>query len=188
MELPLAITFNRERMMLLLASISKSCGLRELLNILGVSVHNAVGIGDAENDHELLGSCEYGAAVEWGSPLLKAQADTVISEQGPEAFGKYIEEISSQLRLPYGMSDHRKLVIESTEGQPPFEIAIRGRNLLIAGVRRVASLGSQGCIDSTRSDWYEPLTNLAITEAALLPPTIEAEEEFHRFCVALRLT
>ncbi|HNP52081.1 MAG TPA: HAD family hydrolase [Nitrosomonas nitrosa] len=58
MELPLAITFNRGRMMLLPASISKSCGLRELLNILGVSIRNAVGIGDAENDHELLNSCE----------------------------------------------------------------------------------------------------------------------------------
>lgn len=53
LELPLAITFNRGRMMLLPASISKSCGLRELLNIMGLSVHNAVGIGDAENDHEL---------------------------------------------------------------------------------------------------------------------------------------
>ncbi|HNP52080.1 MAG TPA: DUF87 domain-containing protein [Nitrosomonas nitrosa] len=65
--------------------------------------------------------------------MLKAQADYVISGQGPEAVGGYIEVISSQLRLPYGMSDHRKLVLESMEGQPPFEIAIRGRNLLIAG-------------------------------------------------------
>jgi len=30
-ELPLAITFNRQRMMLLPASISKSSGLKELL-------------------------------------------------------------------------------------------------------------------------------------------------------------
>src|SRR5690606_34907015 len=49
MELPLAITFNRGRMMLLPASISKSSGLHHLLDTLGVSIHNAIGIGDAEN-------------------------------------------------------------------------------------------------------------------------------------------
>jgi hydroxymethylpyrimidine pyrophosphatase-like HAD family hydrolase len=133
LELPLAISFNRGRMMLLPPSISKSSGLRELLNILGVSLHNALGIGDAENDHELLNSCEYGVAVEWGSDLLKQQADHVIAGEGPEAVAEYIEKISSQLRIPFESAGHRKLILEAMEGHPPFEIAIRGRNVLIAG-------------------------------------------------------
>lgn len=136
LELPLAITFNRGRMMLLPASISKSCGLRDLLDILGVSVHNAVGIGDAENDHELLGCCEYGVAVEWGSRLLKEQADEVLSGQGPEAVAEYLNKLSMQVRMPFERGGHRKLVLEAMEGQPPFEVAIRGRNVLIAGDTR----------------------------------------------------
>jgi hypothetical protein len=39
-----------------------------------------------------------------------------------------------------------------------------------------------------RSDWYELLANLDITEAALLPPTEEARGEVRRFRVAPRLT
>jgi hypothetical protein len=133
LELPLAITFNRGRMMLLPDSICKSWGLRELLNILGVSLHNAVAIGDAENDHDLLDSCEYGVAVEWGSYLLKQRADYVIPGRGPEAAAAYISEVSSQVRLPYERAGQRKLILEELEGQPPFEVAIRGRNVLIAG-------------------------------------------------------
>ncbi len=134
LELPLAITFNRGRMMLLPASISKSYGLRELLNILGQSVHNTVGIGDAENDHELLSICEYGVAVEWGSRLLQEHADHIIPGQGPEAVGDYIKQISSQVRLPIGnRGGRRRIVLEATEGHAAFSIAIRGRNILVAG-------------------------------------------------------
>lgn len=133
LELPLAITFNRGRMMLLPASISKAGGLRELLDTLGVSVHNAVGIGDAENDHELLNCCEHGVAVSWGSQRLKAAAGHVIEGDGPAAVAEYIERISMDVRLPIETTPHRKLILEELEGQTPFEIAIRGRNVLVAG-------------------------------------------------------
>jgi hypothetical protein len=133
LELPLAITFNRERMMLLPPSISKAAGLRELLDTLGVSVHNAVGIGDAENDHELLSCCEHGVAVSWGSRQLKEAAGHVIEGDGPEAVAEYIDRISADIRLPLETTTHRKLILEELEGRPPFEIAVRGRNVLVAG-------------------------------------------------------
>lgn len=133
LELPLAITFNRGRMMLLPASISKSSGLRQLLDTLGVSVHNAIGIGDAENDHELLTICEHAAAVSWGSAKLKQSADQVIQGDGPQAVAEYIDRVSSDIRLPAESTSHRKVVLEEIEGQAPFEILIRGRNILVAG-------------------------------------------------------
>lgn len=132
-ELPLAISFNRQRMMLLPASISKSSGLQQLLGILGVSRHNALGIGDAENDHELLRCCEYAVAVQWGSEKLKQCADHVIAGNGPAAVGAFLKHVSSQVRLPLEHSGHHKVVLEAVEGQPPFEMVIRGRNVLIAG-------------------------------------------------------
>src|SRR5690606_21244948 len=113
--LPLAIRFNRGRMMLLPASISKAGGLRELLDTLGVSVHNAVGIGDAENDHELLAVCEHGVAVAWGSSRLKEAAGYVIEGDGPGAVAEYIDRISVDIRLPLETTTHRKLILEEIE-------------------------------------------------------------------------
>ncbi len=133
MELPLAITFNRERMMLLPASISKATGLRHLLEMLGVSIHNAIGIGDAENDHELLVGCEHGVAVSWGSRRLQQMANHVITGDGPEAVADYIEQVSTGLRMPAECTSHRKIILEQIDGRTPLEILIRGRNVLVAG-------------------------------------------------------
>lgn len=133
LQLPLGITFNRNRMMLLPASISKAAGLRELLQIIGLSWHNAIGIGDAENDHELLATCEFSVAVEWGSAGLKRCADQVISGSPDMAVAEYIEKVSSQVRLPETATSRHKLTLEGIHGQPPFEIGIRGRNALITG-------------------------------------------------------
>lgn len=133
MELPLAITFNRGRMMLLPPSISKSSGLRQLLDTLGASVHNAIGIGDAENDHELLTCCEHGVSVSWGSARLQKSADQIIEGGSPTAVADYIERMSTDIRLPVESSSHRKVVLEEIEGHAPFEMLIRGRNVLVAG-------------------------------------------------------
>ena len=54
LELPLVLTFNRSRVMVLPQAISKATGLRHAHAILRLSPHNTVAIGDAENDHELL--------------------------------------------------------------------------------------------------------------------------------------
>src|SRR4249920_2188322 len=53
LEQPLVIIFNRDRLMVLPQAISKATGLREALFALRLSIHNTVGIGDAENDHDL---------------------------------------------------------------------------------------------------------------------------------------
>jgi hydroxymethylpyrimidine pyrophosphatase-like HAD family hydrolase len=49
------------------------------LETLRLSARNAVAIGDAENDHELLRLAEVGVAVAWGSRTLQAVADVVLS-------------------------------------------------------------------------------------------------------------
>ena len=58
--LPLAITFNVGRLMVLPHGVSKASGLQEALWRLRTSVHNAIAVGNAENDHELLEACEIG--------------------------------------------------------------------------------------------------------------------------------
>ena len=81
LEQPQILSFNRGRLMVLPPGIAKSIGLARVLSTLRLSIHNTIGIGDAENDHDLLDACEVGVAVEWGSPALRVVADEVIREQ-----------------------------------------------------------------------------------------------------------
>jgi hypothetical protein len=47
-------------------AISRATGLQQALIILPLPAQNAIIIGDAVSDHELLRLCEIGVAVSWG--------------------------------------------------------------------------------------------------------------------------
>jgi hydroxymethylpyrimidine pyrophosphatase-like HAD family hydrolase len=91
--LPLAITFNVSQLLVLPHGVSKASGLREALWRLRTSVHNAIAVGNAENDHELLQVCEIGAAVAWGSEELRRSADEIVPGDEPSAVASYIRDI-----------------------------------------------------------------------------------------------
>lgn len=133
LELPLVLAFNRSRVMVLPQAISKATGLREALAILRLSEHNAVAIGDAENDHELLRVCEVGVAVAWGSQALKASAEYVLPGNGPNAVGAYIRGLAQRGRVPVPMKTRRRLLLGHTEDGRPLALAARARNVLVAG-------------------------------------------------------
>jgi HAD superfamily hydrolase (TIGR01484 family) len=75
--LELQVIFNKGAVMILPSGVNKATGLASALVELGLSPHNVVGIGDAENDHALLASCECGVAVSNALPSLKEAADMV---------------------------------------------------------------------------------------------------------------
>ena len=81
LQLPLTLHFNRDRLMVLPQAVNKATGLREALRTMRLSTHNAIAIGDAENDHELLAACEIGAAVAWGSAELRRSAGVPVMPQ-----------------------------------------------------------------------------------------------------------
>ena len=70
---------NRGELMILPAGVTKGTGLLEALRELGLSPHNAIGVGDAENDHSLLDACEVGVAVANAVDALRAHADMVLA-------------------------------------------------------------------------------------------------------------
>ncbi len=133
LEQPLVLLFNRSRLMVLPQAIAKSTGLRQALRALRVSIHNAVGIGDAENDHDLLDACEVGVAVEWGSPALRAVADEIIHGTAPAAVADYIMRIVRQPRLSAGQMGRRRLYLGRQHDGEPVSLAVRGRTIVIAG-------------------------------------------------------
>lgn len=81
---------NRGALMVLPASINKGSGLIEALADLGISPHNTIGIGDAENDHSLLDACEIGVAVGDAVASLKARADVVLPGEDSSAVGAFL--------------------------------------------------------------------------------------------------
>ena len=133
LELPIALVFNRSRVMALTQGISKATGLSAALEMLRASPRNAVAVGDAENDHELLRLAEVGAAVEWGSSSLRAAADIVISGSDPSAVGDFIRSLAASGRLPAPVRARRRLTLGHTADGREFSLAVRGKNMLIMG-------------------------------------------------------
>jgi hydroxymethylpyrimidine pyrophosphatase-like HAD family hydrolase len=133
LEQPLVLAFNRGRVMVLPQAIGKSTGLRHALLALRVSIHNTIGVGDAENDHDLLDACEVGVAVGWGSAALRAVADEVIAGTGPNAVADYVRRVLQQPRLSAGQMGRRRLTLGREHNGDEVRLAVRGRTILIAG-------------------------------------------------------
>ncbi|MBI2824464.1 MAG: HAD-IIB family hydrolase [Planctomycetia bacterium] len=75
--LELQVVFNKGAVMVLPSGVNKATGLLAALDELGMSPHDVVGVGDAENDHAYLEVCEVAAAVANALPALKQRADLV---------------------------------------------------------------------------------------------------------------
>jgi hypothetical protein len=136
LELPLTLHFNRDRLMVLPPAVSKATGLREALRTLRLSTHNAIAIGDAENDHELLAACEIGAAVAWGSAALRRSADRIVPGDGPAAVAPYLDSLVTSEQTPAELPARRRLVLGRDHAGDVVSLAVRGRNVLIAGAPR----------------------------------------------------
>ena len=97
--LELHVTFNKDAVMVLPAGLSKATGLAEALRELGLSAHNVVGVGDAENDHAFLRLCECRIAVANAVPMLKDGADLVTRRDEGAGVRELIERLlASDLR------------------------------------------------------------------------------------------
>jgi HAD superfamily hydrolase (TIGR01484 family) len=77
--LELQVIFNKGAVMVLPTGVNKATGLATALAELGLSAHNVVGVGDAENDHALLELSECGVAVANALTSLKDRADLVVT-------------------------------------------------------------------------------------------------------------
>lgn len=92
---------NRDALMLLPIEVSKGTGLIAALESLGVSHHNTIGIGDAENDLALLRQCELGVAVANAIPSLKHVADIVLEGRAGDGVAWFLRnQVLAGIQLP----------------------------------------------------------------------------------------
>jgi hypothetical protein len=93
LNLNLQVIFNKEAVMILPRGTNKGTGLAAVLAELGIARECVVGIGDAENDHELLSFCGCSVAVANAIPALKQRADVVTGG----SYGAGVMEVIRQL-------------------------------------------------------------------------------------------
>jgi hydroxymethylpyrimidine pyrophosphatase-like HAD family hydrolase len=183
--LELQVIFNKGAVMILPASVNKASGLSAALDEMGLSPHNAVGVGDAENDHALLRLCEFSAAVANALPALKETADIVTKADHGAGVAELIEKIVAtdlaecdgrlkRHHLPLGESDAGAVMLS------PY-----GPGVLISGpsasgkstaataiVEALAEHGYQFCIIDPEGD-YETFAGAAVFGGPQGPPAAE---------------
>ncbi len=134
MGLELQVIFNKGAVMVLPAGVNKRSGLVAALDALGLSLHNTVAVGDAENDHAFLSACECSVAVANALEAVKQTADFVTQADHGAGVCELIELLleSDLAALERGLRRHHVLLGWDDEGRevklPPY-----GTGVLVSG-------------------------------------------------------
>jgi hydroxymethylpyrimidine pyrophosphatase-like HAD family hydrolase len=182
--LELHVLFNKGSVMVLPSSVNKATGLCAALEDLGLSPHNTVGIGDAENDHAFLDLCELSVAVANSIPSLLEEADLVTDG----ARGTGVQELIARLldeQPNTELSPRRHWFSIGTAGERAIEIEPYGSHLLICGpsgsgksmltttlLEELANARYQFCLVDPEGD-YEMFPRGISIGTAHAPPPIE---------------
>src|SRR5437773_1021262 len=154
--LELQIIFNKGAVMILPSGVNKATGLTAALQELGLSPHNVVGVGDAENDHAFLSLCECSVAVENALDTLKERVDWVTSEGHGNGTVELIQAlIATDLNHLEDRLHHKLVLGKRTDGT---EVWLRpyGKNVLIAGTSGAGkSTFAMGFIERLEEQHYQ---------------------------------
>src|SRR5262245_7402870 len=181
-----SVIFNKGAVMLLPPGVNKATGLAAALQELGLSPHNVVGVGDAENDHAFLQLCECSAAVSNALPLVKEQADVRTRKDHGAGVIELIDELlADDLAEREGqLVRHHLLLGTRPDGQ---EVRVRpfGTNLLLAGpsasgkstaatsfMERLAEHHYQFCVIDPEGD-YGGFKEAMVLGESQRPPTVK---------------
>ncbi|HET9978919.1 MAG TPA: HAD-IIB family hydrolase, partial [Ktedonobacterales bacterium] len=129
--LELQVIFNKGAVMVLPAGVNKGSGLYAALRELDLSPHNAVGIGDAENDHTFLNLCECAVAVANALPTLKERADLVTLGAHGDGLGELVDRLVGDDL--HDVPIHETLVLGQRDDDGEVQLAPYGARVLVAG-------------------------------------------------------
>jgi HAD superfamily hydrolase (TIGR01484 family) len=132
--LGLQVIFNKDAVMVLPSGVSKATGLSAATEELGLSLHNVVGVGDAENDHAFLSLCECSVAVANALPALKERADYVTSKDRGQGVEELIDRILADdlASLTPGLARHQILLGHGDSGEE-FRVEPYDARIMVAG-------------------------------------------------------
>lgn len=128
------IVYNRAALMLLPPGVSKGVGVGQAIRALGLSFHDVLGLGDAENDLDFFEACGWTASPINAVPELKDRADWIFPGENGTAIAQAITGPILSGLLPVARSRrHRVALGWSAETAEEIAIPERGVNVLIQG-------------------------------------------------------
>jgi hydroxymethylpyrimidine pyrophosphatase-like HAD family hydrolase len=185
--LDLQVIFNKGAVMVLPAGVNKATGLRAALAELNLSPHNAVGVGDAENDHAFLNICECSVAVANALPAVKERADIVTFADHGAGVTQLIDEmIADDLvsRESGSLARHDIALGKNTQGKQVGLSSFRvsalvvgssgsGKSTVVAGlVERLRAARYNFCIIDPEGD-YDSVESAVVLGSPEHAPTVE---------------
>jgi HAD superfamily hydrolase (TIGR01484 family) len=185
--LELQVIFNKGAVMVLPAGVNKATGLRAALAELNLSAHNAVAVGDAENDHAFFKICECAVAVANALPAVKEKADIVTFGDHGAGVTELIDEMLAddlasresgplaRHNIPLGKSSEGKTI-----GLSPFRVSALvvgtsggGKSTAVAGlVERLRAAKYSFCIIDPEGD-YDSVESAVVLGHPEHAPTID---------------
>ncbi|MDH3300422.1 MAG: HAD-IIB family hydrolase [Acidimicrobiia bacterium] len=123
---------NRSELMIMPSGVNKGVGFEAALGELGVSPHDTVAIGDAENDHSLLNTAELGVAVANAVDSLRRVADVVLDRPDGEGVIDLIDDLTSTAAL-WHRRQRLLLTLGNDADGEPVHIPAHPGNLIITG-------------------------------------------------------
>jgi hydroxymethylpyrimidine pyrophosphatase-like HAD family hydrolase len=128
------LIYNRAALMLLPAGVSKGSGMQHVLRFLGLSPHDVLALGDAENDLPLFDACGFSGCPGDSLPAVRERVDWVFPGAHGDGIAAAITEQILQDRLAVEQSPrHRVPVGWVAATSEPVTIPARGVNVLIHG-------------------------------------------------------
>lgn len=167
MGLELLVIFNKAAVMVLPAGINKASGLDYALRKLGLSFHEAVGIGDGENDNSFLERCECAVAVSNAvSSVRELAAFVTLGERGHGVIELIDELIADDLVRLQGKLQQNFISLGTRSDGSEVTVSPYGVNILIVGpsgsgkstitaglVERLIAQSYQVCIIDPEGDY-----------------------------------
>jgi hydroxymethylpyrimidine pyrophosphatase-like HAD family hydrolase len=188
--LELQVVFNKGAVMVLPAGINKAVGLAAALAEMKLSPHNAVGIGDAENDHAFLAACECRVAVANALPSLKERADWVTAADHGAGVRELVRLlVDEDLRGVATTAERTALPIGARADGVPIVVPAHGPPVLVAGasgsgksslatrlIEEIVGQGRQCCIVDPEGDYRELAAATVLGDPERAPSVDEALE------------
>jgi len=168
--LELQVIFNKGAVMVLPSGINKAAGLEVALADLGLSAHEVVGIGDAENDHAFLARCGLSVAVADALPSVRDEADIVTRGGAGAGAVEIVEALLADDSALAPRAGRGEIEIgKRLDGDLSLSVPARGGAILCAGMsgggkstivtgflEQVAEQAYQYCVIDPEGDYAEP--------------------------------